>query len=145
MAEKTAQQRYRKNQRDKGLCASCPTPSVKRYCDYHAQKNREHTRKYHKSHPRARTRQPFYEKPWVRDLLARESFTAAEAGALSGTWGRDAVNRLRESSALKLIVLGKDRAAKHYRTALYKVRLRKHKEASDDAERAQSTERIVNE
>lgn len=129
MAEASAQQKYKKKQREKGLCACCPTPATNWFCDYHARKNKEYKRSYRERHPRTRTRQPLHAKSWVRELLSRESFTATEAGDLAGLWGRDAVDRLRQSSTLDLIVLGRAPNAKHYRTALYKVRLRNNNKA----------------
>lgn len=85
--------------------------------------NQKYKRNYYQRHRNPLTH-PLHTRPWVHELLKLESFTAAQAGELAGLWGRDAIDRLRQSPSLDLIVLGKDPNATHYRTTLYKVRLR---------------------
>jgi hypothetical protein len=45
-------------------------------------------------------------KPWVQELLTRESFTSKDAAELSGWYSGDALTRLRCDKQLRLITLG---------------------------------------
>jgi len=120
---RSAQQQYASRNQAKGLCVNCPTPTSGRYCDYHKGLRRKYQQDWRSRNRRPRSRVLLHEEPWVGELLQREHFTSQEAGNLAGIWGADAINRMRASRFLKVIVLGKDLNAKHYRTALYKIEL----------------------
>ena len=56
---------------------------------------------------------PVRERPWVRELLARESFTGKEAGELAGKYGADAITQLRNARGLRLVRVGKLEGGHH--------------------------------
>lgn len=56
---------------------------------------------------------PVRERPWVRELLGRESFTGKEAGELAGKYGADAITQLRNARGLRLVRVGKLEGGHH--------------------------------
>lgn len=56
---------------------------------------------------------PVRERPWVRELLNRESFTGKEAGELAGKYGADAITQLRNARGLRLVRVGKLEGGHH--------------------------------
>lgn len=59
--------------------------------------------------PHYSTNVKLVDQPWVRELMARESFTTAEAAELSGraNQGADVLTRLRNAWGLKLVAVGR--------------------------------------
>lgn len=77
---------------------------------------------------------------WVQTLLARDSFTAKDAGLLAGCYGQDAITKLRARRDVTVGVVGDDGSS--YKRKIY--RLRKRSAVTPQAEQAAAWQAVFN-